>query len=102
MDLGETGQQVLVTQPSPHIVTICACGENIYDLLSRQLSNTQYSVVNYSHHAVVTLPENMYYFKSRMSSLLKRKKGGSLLLEELPTAAVVPCSQVVELLLTGS
>lgn len=49
MDLGETGQQVLVTQPSPHIVTICACGENIYDLLSRQLSNTQYSVVNDGH-----------------------------------------------------
>lgn len=81
-------------------IIIVKTQHEIYPLKKRL--SIQYSVVNYSHHAVVTLPENMYYFKSRMSSLLKRKKGGSLLLEELPTAAVVPCSQVVELLLTGS
>ena len=33
-----------------------SCDKNFYSVLSQQLSNIQYSVVNYSHHAVYSLP----------------------------------------------
>ena len=61
-----------------------------FNLLSLQLSNIQHSIVNYSQHAVRDIPRKlMYSFKRRMSSLLKRKKKGNLLLEKLPIRAVV-------------
>ena len=37
-------------------VCVCVCGENFEDLLSWQLSCIQYSIVNYSHHAVHHIP----------------------------------------------
>ena len=49
--------------PSPHTVTdIFSCDENFENLLSQQLSNMQYSTVNYSRHAIHNIPLTYLFF----------------------------------------
>lgn len=46
--------QLVNTPTTSHSYNFCFHDQNLQDLLSKQLSNTQYGVVNHSHHAIYT------------------------------------------------
>ena len=43
-----------------------SCDENFYDLLSQQLSNTPYNIINYSHQATHCIPGLFYFIAGRL------------------------------------